>query len=143
MADPLPLCEGMTGTRPSEEPLAAAVLLGLLHCFALLSLLLVGANEGANEASSTRIGAAVDLSLDSVLTAGAAGAAAIAAVAAAMSADQPAAVVAPKEAWLMRVGLLTWASTVLHPLSRLLRALSFNNNMGLGAAFPPCNSRSH
>ena len=104
MADPLPLCEGVTGTRPSEEPLAAAVLLGLLHCFALLSLPLV---DGAKEASSTKIGAAVDLSLDSVLTAGAGGAAAIAAVAAAMSADQPAAVVAPKEAWLMRVGLLT------------------------------------
>lgn len=89
IADPLlPLVDRVAGTRLSHEPFASAL---LLHCPAvLLSLLLA---NGAEDDSSTA--GLEDLSLDNDLAAGAASAVA---EAAATSADQPAGVVAPRDA---------------------------------------------
>ena len=91
IAGPLPLCVGVAGTRLSHEPLAGAL---LVHCpDVLLSLLLA---DGAVADSSTA--GPEDLSLDSDLAAGTAELASAAAEAAATSADQPAGVVAPRDA---------------------------------------------
>ena len=91
IADALPLGDRVAGTRLSHEPFAGTL---LLHCpVVLLSLLLA---DGAEDDSSTA--GLEDISLDNDLAAGAAEAASAAAEAAATSADQPAGVVAPRDA---------------------------------------------
>lgn len=98
IAAPLPLCEGVTGTKLSDE---AAVEATALLSAALLSLL------PADDAAVVSSAAAESLSLERDLAAGAAAVASEAAEAAAISVAQPAGVVAPREAWLMRGGLVT------------------------------------